>query len=120
MASTLAEPQALEDRPLDRPLDEREFRRLAALAARLPLPWTASPKRRRLLLLALAAPGFFLVATTPWHQVFALLVLGFVLFAAAIAFRRRTEPVFVHAEAAAVWPPAPGGPLSRPRGDFHA
>ncbi len=87
------------------PLTPSELRRLS-LVARLPLAWTASRRRRRLLLLALAAPGFLLVAATPSHRVFALLVLGALLFIAALLFRRRTEPVFVRAEAAALWPPS--------------
>ena len=41
----------------------------------------------------------------------ALLLAGFVLFALAIAFRRRTEPVFVRAERAALWPPGPDAAL---------
>jgi hypothetical protein len=74
--------------------------------SRLPLAWTASPRRRRILLLALAAPGFVLVASTPLHQAPALLALGAVFFASALLFRRLTEPVFVRAEAAALWPPS--------------
>jgi hypothetical protein len=31
--------------------------------------------------------------------------MGFLLFAAACAFRARTEPLFARAEAAALWPP---------------
>jgi hypothetical protein len=105
---------------LDLPLSEGEFRRLAGLAARLPLPWIVSPKRRRLLLLALAAPGFGLVAATPLHQSLGLMAAGFALFAAALLFRRRTERVFVRAEAAALWPPAPESRRLTPRDDPHA
>jgi hypothetical protein len=94
-------------------LSSSELRRLS-LAARLPLAWTASARRRRLLLLGLAAPGFLLVALTPWHQVLGLLVLGAVLFAAALVFRRGTEPVFVRAEAAELWPPPTTPPWRRP------
>jgi hypothetical protein len=94
------------------PLSASELRRLS-LAARLPLAWTASPRRRRLLLLGLAAPGFILVAATPYHQVLGLLVLGAVLFAAAFVFRGRTERVFLRAEAAELWPPA-SFPLETP------
>jgi len=116
MGSAVADPQE----GLDPPLDEGDFRRLAGLAARLPLPWIATPRRRRLLLLALAAPGFLLVAATPWHGSLGGLVAGFVLFAAALLFRRRTEPVFVRAEAAALWPPAPDARPLHPREDPHA
>jgi hypothetical protein len=116
MGSAVADPHER----LDLPLSEGEFRRLAGLAARLPLAWIASPKRRRLLLLALAAPGFLLVAATPWHRVFGLLIGGLALFAAALLFRRRTERVFIRAEAAALWPPAPDARPPTQRDDPHA
>jgi hypothetical protein len=87
------------------PLSEAELRRLARLGAPLPRAWTASGRRRRLLLLGLAAPGFLAIATTPAHHSFALLIAGFAAFAAAFVYRRLTEPVFVRAEAAALWPP---------------
>jgi hypothetical protein len=93
------------------PLSPTQLRRLT-WAARLPLAWTATPRRRRLLVLALAAPGFGLVTTTPLHHALALLALGAVLFALALAFRRRTEPVFVSAEAAELWPPPSSAPPS--------
>jgi hypothetical protein len=111
MARALAEPAER----LDSPLSAAEFRRLAGLASRLPLPWIASPRRRRLLLLGLAAPGFLLVAATPLHRALGLMALGFALFAAAFVFRQRTERVFIRAEAAALWPPATeaGAPTSR-------
>ena len=48
---------------------------------------------------------------TPLHQNLALMLLGFAGFAAAWIFRRRTERVFIRAEAAALWPP----PLSSTR-----
>jgi hypothetical protein len=108
---------AAERRP---PLSATEFRRLAGLAARLPLAWTATPRRRRLLLLALAAPGFLLVAATPLHRSLGLLALGFGLFAAAMVFRRRTEGVFARAEAAALWPPSPACHFSPVREPPHA
>ena len=95
------------------PLSADELRRLS-LAARLPLAWIASPRRRRLLVLALAAPGFLLVTTTPLHRLFAVLVAGVLLFAAALVFRRRTEPVFVRAEAADLWPPPAPAPWRGP------
>jgi hypothetical protein len=116
MGSAVADPQGR----LDPPLSEGEVRRLAGLAARLPLAWIISPKRRRLLLLALAAPGFGLVAATPWHRSLGLMAVGFALFAAAFLFRRRTERVFVRAEAAARWPLAPGPRQPTRRDDPHA
>lgn len=87
------------------PLSAQDLRRLSEVS-RLPLAWTVSPRRRRVLLLTLAAPGFGLVASTPLHRAPALLTLGGVLFAAALLFRRLTEPVFVRAAAAALWPPS--------------
>jgi hypothetical protein len=90
---------------LEPPLSGAEFRRLMRLAGRLPRSWTASVRRRRFLFLGLAAPGFAGVFATPLHQNLAVLLLGFVLFAAAWIFRRRTERVFVRAEASALWPP---------------
>lgn len=104
----------LED--LDPPLTPAEFRRLARLSARLPLTWIATPRRRRLLVVALAAPGFLLLWTTPLHRNLGLLVAGLILFLAALLFRRVTERVFVRAEAADLWPP----PLSSPKESRHA
>ena len=95
------------------PLSASELRRLS-LAPRLPVAWTASPRRRRLLVLGLVAPGFVLVAATPLHRTLALLILGVLLFGAALQFRRRTEPVFVRAEAADLWPPPTLTPSRRP------
>ena len=90
---------------LDPPLSAAEFARLRWLTARLPSAWTTSRRRRRLLFLGLATPGFVAVFATPLHQNLAVLLLGFVLFGAACLFRARTERLFVRAEAAAVWPP---------------
>jgi hypothetical protein len=92
---------------LDPPLSAGEFARLRWLTARLPSAWTASRRRRRLLFLCLAAPGFAVVFATPLHQNLAVLFVGFVLFGAACLFRARTERLFVRAEATAVWPPLP-------------
>lgn len=91
---------------LERPLTEAEFRRLARLS-RLPMAWIANSRRRRLLVLALAAPGFLAIVSTPIHQNLFVLVSGMAGFLAALLFRWRTERVFVRAEAAALWPPAP-------------
>ena len=66
-----------------------------------------TPRRRRVLFLALAAPGFAGVFATPLHRSLGLLGLGGLLFATAVVFRTRTEPVFIRAEAAALWPPCP-------------
>jgi hypothetical protein len=97
--------------PLAPPLSAGELRRLARLGAPLPRAWTASVRRRRLMLLGLAAPGFAAIAATPAHQNFFVLVAGVLAFAAAFLFRSLTEPVFVRAEAAALWPPAADLPL---------
>lgn len=91
---------------LEPPLSGAEFARLRWLTARLPAPWIRSPRRRRFFFLGLAAPGFLAVFATPLHQNFALLVAGFVMFAAAWIFRRHTEGLFARAEAADLWPPA--------------
>lgn len=63
-------------------------------------------RNRRLLFLALAAPGFFAVFGTIYHHQFFVMVAGFVLFGAAVLFRSRTEPLFERAEAADLWPAA--------------
>jgi hypothetical protein len=59
-----------------------------------PASWTATARKRRLLFLALAAPGFGCVFATPLHQNLLVLSLGAVGFLAAVAFRIRTEPRF--------------------------
>ena len=92
--------------PLGAMLSDAEFAALQHLTT-LFGSWAASRRRRRLLFLALAAPGFFAVFATPLHRSLPLLVAGFLMFAAACAFRARTEPLFVRAEAAALWPPHP-------------
>jgi len=104
--------------PLEGPLSPAELRRLGGVAGRMPLACTATPRRRRFLFLGLAAPGFLAVFGTPLHQNLAVLITGFGLFGAACAFRRRTERVFVHAEAAALWPPL--ATHSTNRGFHHA
>jgi hypothetical protein len=71
---------------------QRQF--FARMAAALPRRWLATPRRRRLLFLALAAPGFFTVFATPLHRNLFLALTGFPLFAAAVVFRLRTEPLF--------------------------
>jgi len=91
--------------PLEGPLSPAEFRRLWGFAGRIPFACTATTRRRRLLFLSLAAPGFLAVFGAPVHQNLAVLLAGFGLFGAACVFRGRTERVFVRAEAAALWPP---------------
>ena len=92
---------------IERPLTPGEFDRLGRVSVRLPLSWTRSPRRRRCLFLGLAAPGFAAVFATPLHQSLWAMIVGVLLFTAAVMFRRRTERVFVRAEAAALWPPSP-------------
>ena len=92
---------------LEAPLTAAEFERLGWLAARLPAAWIRNPRHRRFLFLGLAAPGFLAVFSMPLHQNLAVFAAGFLLFFAAWVFRRRTEPVFARAEAAALWPPPP-------------
>ncbi len=64
------------------------------MASRLPPAWLANRRRRRLLFLALAAPGFFAVFSTSLHRSLFVVLIGFLLFAAAVVFRLRTEPLF--------------------------
>ena len=103
--NALAHPRA----PALTAADRLALRRLGRIFRRS----SRSPRRRRLLFLALAAPGFIAVFATPLHRSLALLGVGALLFAGAIAFRARTEPLFVRAETAALWPP----PMSE--GDRH-
>ncbi|CAN7657247.1 hypothetical protein LJR225_005209 [Phenylobacterium sp. LjRoot225] len=95
----------------------RDFRRLSWLARHLPADWIRTRRRRRFLFLGLAAPGFFSVFGTIYHHNFFVLLAGFVLFGAAVVFRARTEPTFVRAEAADLWPPSP--PASAPQKDHR-
>ena len=90
--------------PEPSPLGPRDLARLAWLARRLPPAWVASRRRRRLLFLGLAAPGFFAVFGTTLHHNFFVMLAGFVFFAAAVIFRLRTEPLFERATAAGLWP----------------
>lgn len=78
----------------------------ARLAARLPQAWVSTRRRRRLLFLALAAPGFFAVFSTSLHRNLLAAFVGLLLFAAAVVFRFRTEPLFEAASGA----PAPANP----------
>ena len=72
------------------------------VSARLTFPssWTATVRCRRILFLALAAPGFACVFATPLHQNLLVLTLGAAGFLGAVAFRTRTEPKFVKASPA--------------------
>ena len=85
-------------------LSVRDLARLAWFARRIPLAWLSSRRRRRLLFLGLAAPGFFAVFGTILHHDFFLMSAGFVFFAGAVIFRWRTEPLFERATAAGLWP----------------
>jgi hypothetical protein len=102
-----------------RPLSERELARLTAVTRRLPSVWLLTVRRRRLMFLGLAAPGFLAVFTTTLHHNFFVLVAGFVLFGAAVLFRAVSEPLFVRAAAADIWPPE-SFPPSRQREFPHA
>lgn len=86
------------------PLTAAQFALFSGLTRWLPSPAIVTRRRRRFLFLALAAPGFFAVFGTPLHHSLIAMVLGFLLFGAAVAFRLRTEPVFERAEAADLWP----------------
>jgi len=105
---------ALADPP---PLSPAQFAALSRISARLPSRWIATRRRRRFLFLALAAPGFLAVFATPLHHQFLLLIVGFLLFGAAVLFRVRTEPLFIRADAAELWPfassPTPASKDSR-------
>ena len=78
-------------------LSSRASARLAWLNRHVPGGWTASRRRRRILFLALAAPGFLAVFGTTYHHNFFVMLGGFVLFGAAVAFRAVSEPLFVRA-----------------------
>ena len=81
------------------PLSARSSARLAWLRRRLPAPWIANRRRRRILFLVLAAPGFLAVFGTTYHHNFFVMLAGFVLFGVAVAVRALTEPLFVQAAA---------------------
>lgn len=102
-----------------RPLSGRELALLTAVTRRFPPAWLLTVRRRRLLFLGLAAPGFLAVFTTTLHHNFFVLVAGFVLFGVAILFRAVSEPLFVRAQAADLWPPE-SFPPSRQREFPHA
>lgn len=104
--------------PESRPLGRRELDLLAWLTRRVPGRWLVSVRSRRLMFLGLAAPGFLAVFTTTLHRNFFVLVLGFLLFGAAVLARAVTEPIFVRAQAADIWPPSTFS--SRPRELPHA
>ena len=109
-------PPAAEDPPA---LTPAQFAAFSRLAARLPAAWLSTRRRRRLLFLALAAPGFFAVFGTPFHRQLLLMVFGFLLFGAAILFRILTEPLFVCADAANLWP-SPSRPTPACKESRHA
>ena len=101
------------------PLTPAQFAALSRLSARLPARWIATRRRRRFLFLALAAPGFLAVFATPLHRQFLLLAVGFLLFGAAVLFRGLTEPLFLRADAAELWP-IPPSPTSASKDSRHA
>lgn len=101
---------------LEPPLSTAEFAQLQRWAGRIGR-WTRTARQRRLLFLALAAPGFISVFATPLHRQLWLLALGLGMFGAVCLFRARTERLFARAEAAAVWPPAISPRLQE---DLHA
>ena len=78
-------------------MSPRDFARLAWLDRHVPGAWTATRRRRRILFLALAAPGFLAVFGTTYHHNFFVMLAGFALFGAAVAFRAVSEPLFVKA-----------------------
>jgi len=78
-------------------MSPRDFARLAWLNRHLPCAWTSTRRRRRILFLALAAPGFLAVFATTYHHNFFVMLAGFALFAAAVGFRAISEPLFVQA-----------------------
>ena len=78
-------------------MSSRAFARLAWLNRHLPGVWTSTRRRRRVLFLALAAPGFLAVFGTTYHHNFFVMLAGFALFGAAVAFRAISEPLFVQA-----------------------
>jgi len=71
---------------------------------RAPTALTRSPRRRRLLALGLCAPGFFGIASTPFHRNLGLLAAAAAAFAAALAYRRLSEPFHIKAETTAQRP----------------
>lgn len=78
-------------------MSPRDFARLAWLDRHLPAAWTSTRRRRRILFLALAAPGFLAVFGTTYHHNFFVMLVGFALFGAAVAFRAVSEPLFLKA-----------------------
>jgi hypothetical protein len=85
-------------------MSPRDFARLAWLDRHLPGAWTATRRRRRILFLAMAAPGFLAVFGTTYHHNFFVMLAGFALFGAAVAFRAVSEPLFVKAASDDLFP----------------
>src|SRR5258708_3264198 len=118
---------AADPTPLDPPppaeeppaLTPAEFTALSMLAARLPARWIATRRRRRFLFRVLAAPGFFAVFGTPFHPQLLLMIVGFLLFGAAVFSRIRPEPLFVCADVADLWP-SPSRPSPASKESRHA
>ena len=85
--------------------EERTPSRRLGRVAQLPPRWTATVRARRLLFVLTCAPGFLAVFTTTWHRNLFVLAAGLVLFGAAVALRRFSEPRFLAATAPGAWPP---------------
>jgi hypothetical protein len=101
--------------PSRQAMSPQAFARLAWLNSHLPAAWTASRRRRRILFLALAAPGFLAVFSTTYHHNFFVMLAGFVLFGAAVAFRVVFEPLFVQAAGDDLFPaPLPSNQKDTP------
>ena len=98
--------------PGRQPLIALWIKTFAGLASRVPSRWSRTRRRRRLLFLALCAPGFVATFAMPLHHNFFLLVFGIVLFAAAALFRALTEPLFERADAAGPQITSPSPPPS--------
>ena len=79
-----------------------------------PETWVQTVRARRLLFLALCAPGFLAVFTSTWHRSLAVMALGAAAFSAALLWRRYSEPRFLAAagvfDATANSSPARGAP----------
>ena len=96
-------------------MSPRDFARLAWLDRHLPGAWTVTRRRRRILFLALAAPGFLAVFGTTFHHNFFVMLAGFALFGAAVAFRAVSEPLFVQASGDDLFPaPQPSNQKDSP------
>ncbi len=92
---------ALTDRP---DLTPRRVAAFSLLMRRLPAGWIRTVCRRRSLFLVLAAPGYLAFFGTIFHRNFFVLLAGLGLFAAALAFRAWSEPLFTRTGASDLRP----------------